>query len=267
MSFMSPGSVVWFEIGTTDPQQVQDFYGPVLGWTFAVDPDSSVDGRTYIRIMAPEARWPMGAIQQGDTGGEVINLSVLSADVFADTGQLTALGAKVLVPPTRVGDVTVFARFADPRGNTFSLFSQGASTHLADRQKATEQHLEQTALAPRPGSTAGFQIATTDLAVTRDFYTAAFGWRFEPRPAAPADHLVFTPGARWPAGILRAEAADFAIPSILSADVTATAEAALRRGGHVDQAPTTEADGTVRACLTDPLGNRFGVHALPGYAA
>ncbi|MFJ2738910.1 VOC family protein [Streptomyces sp. NPDC087440] len=282
MSFMTPGNVVWFEIGTAAPQQVQDFYGSVLGWTFAVDPDSSVDGRTYTRIMAPGAPWPMGAIQQGDTGGdaegseaqggeaeggEVINLSVLSADVFADVDRLAVLGAKVLVPATRVREVTVFARLADPQGNTFSLFSQGASADLADRREATEQHLEQASFTPGPGMMAGFEIATTDSGATRGFYEAAFGWRFVPHPAAPGAFLVFTPGAQWPAGTLREDAADFAIPAILSADVAATAEAALAYGGRVDQAPAAGADGTVRARLADPQGNRFTVHALPTYAA
>ncbi|MFJ4878933.1 VOC family protein [Streptomyces sp. NPDC088745] len=266
MSPMSPGSVVWFEIGTAHPRQVQDFYGPVLGWTFAVDPDSSVDGRTYTRITAPGAPWPMGAVQQGDTG-EVINLSVLSADVFADVEKLAALGAKVLVPATRVGDVTVFARLADPQGNTFSLFARGTSAGLAGRRQATEQHIERAVRTPRPGMMAGFEIATSDSAATRAFYEAAFGWRFEPCPAAPGTHLVFTPGARWPAGTVCADPADFAAPSILSADVAATAAAALGHGGRVERAPAAGADGTVRARLADPLGNRFGVHALPAHDA
>ncbi|MFD3328220.1 VOC family protein [Streptomyces sp. NPDC058701] len=109
MSFMSPGSVVWFEIGTADPATVQNFYGPVLDWSFEVDQDSSVDGRTYTRIIAPGAPWPMGAIQQGDTGGEVVNLSMLSADVEADVDRLAALGAEVVFPASAVGEVTVFA--------------------------------------------------------------------------------------------------------------------------------------------------------------
>ena len=64
MSFMSPGKVVWFEIGTANPDAVTDFYGRLLGWSFEVDEHSSVDGRTYTRILAPGAPWPMGAIAQ-----------------------------------------------------------------------------------------------------------------------------------------------------------------------------------------------------------
>jgi hypothetical protein len=51
--------VVWFEIGTTEPEAATGFYGPLLGWSFDVDEDSSIDGRTYIRILAPArpGRW------------------------------------------------------------------------------------------------------------------------------------------------------------------------------------------------------------------
>ncbi|MFI1198712.1 hypothetical protein ACH4VR_04435 [Streptomyces sp. NPDC020883] len=38
MSFMFPGNVVWFEFATGDPQSIQDFYGPLLGWSFEKAP-------------------------------------------------------------------------------------------------------------------------------------------------------------------------------------------------------------------------------------
>lgn len=117
MSFMSPGGVVWFEIGTADPKAVQAFHRPALGWTFEVDPDSSTDGRTYTRIMAPGARWPMGAIYHGEAGGESINLSVYSTDIAADVEKLKVLGATVIVPATAVGDVTVF----NPGGADYAM--------------------------------------------------------------------------------------------------------------------------------------------------
>ena len=44
MGLLDPGNVVWFEISTGDGQAVQDFYGELLGWGFAVEPDSSVGG-------------------------------------------------------------------------------------------------------------------------------------------------------------------------------------------------------------------------------
>lgn len=269
MSFMTPGSVVWFEIGTTEPEAVQDFFGSLLGWVFEVDPDSSVDGRTYTRITAPGASWPMGAIQQGETGGEAISLSVYSADVAADVERLKRLGATVLVPATTVGDVTVFARLKDPRGNPFSLFSRTASHRLQERAEATEEHMEQSAYAPQPGSFAWFEIGTTDTETTQRFYTQAFGWRFEKDDSAggkPYDN-VFT-GNQWPSGGMYDHSADpagvdYAMPSILSTDVPAAADRASALGATVELGPDTNPDGLVYARLKDPRGNRFGLFSMP----
>ncbi|WP_257574148.1 VOC family protein [Streptomyces sp. JJ66] len=200
---MSPGQVVWFEIGTSDPPAVTGFYGPLLGWSFEVDPDSSIDGRTYTRILAPGVPWPMGAIQQGDTGGEAINLSILSADVRADVDRLTALGATVVLPATPVGDVTVFARLTDPRGNLFSLFSRSTSQRFEERIAGTEEHTRQAAFTPAPGAMAGFEIGTTDAAATTGFYSAAFGWRFEKSEAIGGVPCldVYGPGGTTAAGL------------------------------------------------------------------
>ncbi|MWA08368.1 VOC family protein [Streptomyces sp. BA2] len=271
MSFMSPGQVVWFEIGTTDPRAVTYFYGPLLGWRFEVDADSSIDGRTYTRILAPGAPWPMGAIQQGDTGDEAINLSILSADVHTDINKLTGLGATVVVPATPVGDVTVFARLKDPRGNLFSLFSQSTSQRFEERIAGTEEYMRRAAFTPEPGTMAGFQIGTTDVQATTDFYTQGFGWRFE-KDDTNGDVpslAVLGPGAEYPSGLLwdhsgeNGSAADYVMPTFLVTDAAATATAAQEEGARVEQQPRSAPAGPVRARIRDPRGNRFGLLSQP----
>ncbi|MEU4203685.1 VOC family protein [Streptomyces sp. NPDC026294] len=277
MGFLSPGQVVWFEIGTTDPDAVTGFYGPLLGWSFEADPDSSVDGRTYTRVFAPGAPWPMGAVQQGDTGGEAINLSVLSADVPADVDQLTRLGATVVVPATQVADVTVFARLKDPRGNVLSLFSRGESARLAERAQATEEHMQQAATAPQPGAMAWFEIGTTDLQATTDFYAAAFGWRIEKDETAGGKPYfsIFGPGAEWPSGGLwdhsggsaEGAGADYMMPCFLVPDVAVTTAVAEQAGARVEYGPDTNPDGPAFSRLLDPRGNRFGLFSSPARTA
>lgn len=277
MGFMSPGQVVWFEIGTTDPDAVTGFYGPLLGWSFEADPDSSVDGRAYTRILAPGAAWPMGAIQQGDTGGETLNLSVLSADVHADVDKLAALGAQIVVPATAVGEVTVFARLKDPRGNVLSLFSRGESAQLAERAQATEEHMQQAAAAPQPGAMAWFEIGTTDLQATTDFYATAFGWRIEKDETAGRKPYfnIFGPSAEWPSGGLwdhsgdstEGAGADYMMPCFLVSDVAATTTAAQQAGARAEYGPETTPDGLVFSRLLDPCGNRFGLFSPPARPA
>ncbi|MFH8788259.1 VOC family protein [Streptomyces roseoverticillatus] len=263
MSIMSPGNVVWFEFETAEPQAVQDFYGPLLGWSFEKDPDSSIDGNLYIRVIAPGMAWPMGAIlsREGGTGmGEVCNLTVLSTDVPADVERLRALGASVELPPTQVSDVTVFARLRDPQGNVFSLFSQSTAARFEDRMEATHEQMEQVAFEPRPGTFAWFEIGTTNPRATRDFYSRAFGWRFE----GEGPYQSILTGGPYPVGGLydhsgREGGADYAMPCFLAEDVTALTGKAVAAGAHAEQGPELAADGCRFARLLDPRGNRFGL--------
>jgi uncharacterized protein len=173
MGFMDPGNVVRFEISTADGQAVRDFYGLLLGWSFAVDPDSSVGGVTYTRIMAPGTPYPMGAIYQREgSGEEAMNVSIISTDVAADQTKLEKLGARVIVPATRVGDVTTFARMADPRGSVFSLFAGNQTPgRLKGFAEQGQRQMEEMAAKPVPGSYAWFEVGTTDAEATRDFYS------------------------------------------------------------------------------------------------
>ncbi|WP_194813663.1 VOC family protein [Nocardia sp. XZ_19_385] len=262
MSFMAPGQVVWFEIGTRDSTAAEKFYSQLLGWNFEVDPDSSVDGRRYIRIMAPGAQWPMGAISESDSSGEQINVSAFSEDVSADADRLREAGATVLVPATQVADVTWFAVLADPQGNPFSLFSRTSNASLKDRAAATEEHFEQSSYTPAPGSFAWFEIGTTDADATREFYNKAFGWRFELDETAGGKpyYNVFT-GNQWPSGGMYdhgAEGTDYLMPSFRTDDVTARSKAAEDLGAVIEFGPDSNPDGLVYSRIIDPNGNRFG---------
>lgn len=185
--------------------------------------------------------------------------------------RLAALGAQVVLPATQVGEVTVFARLKDPRGNTSSLFSRATSKDFQERAEATEEHMQQTSFQPQPGSMAWFEIGTTDFEATTGFYRAAFGWRFEKDTTAGGipQYSIFT-GGDWPAGGLfdhggRAGGADYAIPCILVADVAATATAAVAAGASLEQGPESTPHGHVFARLTDPHSNRFGLFSMPAY--
>ncbi|CAM4439695.1 VOC family protein [Nocardia ninae] len=263
MGFLSPGQVVWFEIGTRDATAAEKFYAELFGWSFELDPDSSIDGRRYIRILAPSAPWPMGAIHENPSGGEQLNLSLLSADVAADTERLSGLGAEVLVPPTRVAEVTWFAVLADPLGNPFSLFSRTESANLKDRAEAAEQYMTESSDAPPPGSMAWFEVGTTDAETTCDFYARAFGWRFEFDESASGKpyYNVFT-GTDYPAGGLYdhgADGPDYLMPCFLADDVQAQTRFAEKLGATVEYGPASNPDGPVHARIADPAGNRFGL--------
>ncbi|MFD8085347.1 VOC family protein [Kitasatospora sp. NPDC059722] len=258
MGFMDPGNVVRFEIATADGQAVQDFYGALLGWSFAADPDSSVGAVACMRITAPGTPVPMGAIHEDADGPEErVSVCVVSADVAADRERLEKLGASVVVPETRAPDGTWSARMADPRGNVFSIVGDGP----------VREQDEPVAAGPVPGSYAWFEVGTTDSEATEGFYSAAFGWRFvfDDTAGGKRYHNVFT-GNQWPSGgmyDLGADGVDYLMPDFLVTDVPATTARAVELGAKVEFGPDTNPDGLVYSRIVDPRGNRFGLFSMP----
>lgn len=267
MGFMSPGQVVWFEIGTDAADPAEKFYTELLGWTYELDPDSSVDGRRYIRIIAPGAPFPMGAIQEAPGSPTRMNLSILSADVATDVEKLTKLGATVQVPATQVADVTWFAVLADPHGNVFSLFSRSESERFEERMNQGEKAIQEAKYQPTPGSMGWFELGTTDAKATQDFYTQAFGWKFTFDESAGGKpyYNIFT-GNDWPSGGMYdhgPDGVDYLMPSFLVDDVPAATRKAETLGGKVEVAPESNPDGLAFSRIHDPRGLRFGLWSLP----
>ncbi|WP_424889037.1 VOC family protein [Streptomyces sp. XH2] len=266
MTAFSPGSVVWFEIGTADPEAAQGFYGSLLGWTFQAVP--AAGGHPYTLITAPGAALPMGGIREpAPDGEETMCLSVRSTDVEADMARLTDLGAK---PAGSVGPATdggPCARLRDPRGTLFSVWQ--AAGNAADDPAGAGG----AAGIPGPGSLGWFEIGTTDIEASKTFYAKAFGWDYirdtgvRSRPyfavVAPGHErgsggLVDTSGTKDAEG-----ARDYAVPQFLTADVPATIAKAKTLGATVEAGPETTAYGLTHARLTDPRGLRFLVFSLP----
>ena len=84
------------------PRRRHRLLRPLLGWSFEVDEDCSIGGRTDTRILAPGAPWPMGAIPQGATDNEATNLSILSSDVRGDVAQVHRVGPPSSSRPPRL---------------------------------------------------------------------------------------------------------------------------------------------------------------------
>lgn len=267
MSFLAPGQVVWFEMSTATAQPVQDFYTSLLGWSYELDPDSSIDGRRYIRVIAPGAPFPMGAITEMSSAPEGINLSIMSSDVAADVDRLVKLGAAVIVPATQVADVTWFAVLTDPKGNPFSLFSRSESERFHERMTEGEQAIAAAAYRPTPGSMGWFELGTTDAPRTQEFYAAAFGWKFvfDDSAGGKPYYNIFT-GNDWPSGGLYdhgSDGIDYLMPSFLVDDVLVSTALAETLGGTVEVEPDGNPDGLVFSRVHDPAGRRFGLWSLP----
>jgi uncharacterized protein len=158
------GDFIWYELMTSDLDAAQDFYSPVLGWSFG---DSGQSGMDY-RIISMGAEGVGGMMKMPEAAPMPCWLGYIGVDdVDAEAAQIRAAGGSVHMEPQDIPGVGRFAFVADPQGAMFYIMtgaSEGTSTAFA-------------ADHPRPGHCAWNELATTDQTAALDFYTSQFGWK------------------------------------------------------------------------------------------
>jgi predicted enzyme related to lactoylglutathione lyase len=112
--------VGWFDITSSDPKKIGDFYTELFGWTLS---PSGTDGYSLIDTGAGTGAIGGGiGTAQGsdDAGATTIYMQV--DDLQAHLDRAVALGGTVLVSPTKLpGDYGSFAMLADPDGRAVGL--------------------------------------------------------------------------------------------------------------------------------------------------
>lgn len=114
-----------------------------------------------------------------------------------------------------------------------------------------------------PGNFIWFDLVTDDVAASRSFYGALFGWTFRSTGSSASDYTVVSLGQRDIGGMLRPEAA--VAPrarwiSLMSVtDPSAAARLTVARGGKVLVAPAAVPHRGTHALLADAEGAVFGV--------
>jgi predicted enzyme related to lactoylglutathione lyase len=114
--------VAWFEITSSDPAPLVDFYRALFGWTVS---DSPEPGYHLVDTAAGEGAvgGGIGATQAPDDPGGVTTYLKVD-DLQAALDKAEALGGKTVVSPTDLpGEFGRFALFADPAGHTIGLWS------------------------------------------------------------------------------------------------------------------------------------------------
>ncbi len=114
--------VTSWQILTAQPQKLQDFYGPLFGWTFRHDVHVGywqVDTGSAEGI--PGALWPIAPGQ----GHALVQLFVRVPDPAAHVAQAQALGARVVVPLIVLPQGDALAVLTDPEGLPFAVIGPG----------------------------------------------------------------------------------------------------------------------------------------------
>jgi predicted enzyme related to lactoylglutathione lyase len=243
-----PGHPIWVELYTSDPQSASQFYARLFGWTAE---DSGPEYGGYLTFQ--HAGGPVAGCMVNDaTTGGVNSWSVyLESDAVEDTVRMAeANGGQISIEPLQVGDLGHMAFVTDPAGALVGIWQPGTHEGISARAET--------------GAPAWFELLTTDYEGALEFYTNAFGWRFD--TVSDTDEFRYSTLGKDEdalAGVMDASSILGDAPSAWSVyfavdDSDATVAAAQEAGGSVVRAAEDSPYGRL-AELADPQGARFKI--------
>ncbi len=158
----APGTFIWYELLTRNPDAAADFYGKVVGWQARGAGQPGMDYRL----------WSIGGV---DVGGlmkmpemdmdQPIWLGYVGVDdVDAAVAKLSAAGGAVHMRPTDIPGVGRFAFVADPQGALFYIMRGDCPEPGRAFEPTT------------PGHGAWNELLAQDWQAAFDFYGGQFGW-------------------------------------------------------------------------------------------
>ena len=253
VSSYAPGTPCWIDLATSDPEDARSFYSGLFGWELEVGPAEAMY-YTQARI----GGLPVAGIMGEPKPDEIpVGWTTYFAtdDVDGTVKRTTDGGGTIMMAPMDVMDQGRMAVAADPQGAVFGLWQAGK--HFG------------SALVNEPGTICWNEVMTPDLAATRRFYSAVFGYGWEDVDTGPGGpgYATFAVGGRQVGGAMQLDPrqaggtppswmADFAV-----ADADAAVEATRKLGGKVD-VPATDSSYGRFAILRDPQGGTFAVIRL-----
>ena len=242
------GRFVWHELLTTDTAAGIRFYTKITSWK--TEPYPGMPGYTLLN----GTRGPVGGVMGVPDPSIPPNwLSYIgTADVDATANQATALGGKVITPPTTI-PVGRFAILQDPQGATFAIY--------------TPNLLEEKDPKPQLGEFSWHELVTTDPVAAFSFYQQLFGWektRAMPMPEIGVYQIYGVPGLEL--GGIYKKPADYPappnwLPYILIADSKKAVTQTTQLGGKIMAGPMEVPGGDLIAMGMDPQGAAFAVHS------
>lgn len=234
-----PGTVCWVDLGTRDPDATSTFYAELFGWTVTPpDPEG-------YRICLLRGRAVAGIGPSNSSEPPYWTTNITVPDIAGTARACIAAGARIVVPPTRGGDLGSFAVAIDPAGAPLSLWQPDTQTGMQ--------------LAGETGTFSRATLSTSLPGLATAFYKEVFGWRTEDLPCGDRAFLhegdlvaTFVERATdWPSRWLVA----FAV-----SDVRRTVDRAQRLGATVADPDKYGADHIV-----DPAGAVLGLTSGPLY--
>ncbi|MEK6636748.1 MAG: VOC family protein [Pseudomonadota bacterium] len=249
------GDFIWYELLTSDADAAADFYGKVIGWSFADSGQSGMDYRLFSSSAAPVGGLMAINSEMKAGGAQPAWLGYIGVDdVDVSAARIKAAGGAIHMEPKDIPDVGRFAMVADPQGVMFFIM-KGASD---------EPSLSFASETPENGHCAWNELSTTDTAGAVDFYSGQFGWKQEGEmDMGPMGKYLFLhhgPGMigavmpKMPAMPVPAWTYYFRVP-----DIDTAVEAIKAHGGTILQEPTEIPGGDYSMNALDPQGAAFAL--------
>jgi len=261
----TPGSFIWYELMTSDANAAARFYGAVVGWKIAAQPESNAPGRDYRMIARSDGGQAGGVLQltpEMRSGGAQPGWLgyLLVSDVQATTKAIEADGGRTHMQMSLpVGDI---AMVSDPMGSAFYVMRP---VPPPGRPDAASDVFDPKA----PQRVRWNELVSPDLARAKAFYARHFGFAFnESMPMGPmGDYCFFDHGGVRPGAIMQ-KSKDiplngwvfyFGVSSLM-----ASKEAIEAGGGRILMGPHQVPSGDWIVVAADPQGAVFGATGPKG---
>jgi predicted enzyme related to lactoylglutathione lyase len=243
MTHYEHGVPSWVDIGTPNPTAAVQFYSGLFGWE---GQDMGEEAGHYT-IVSKDGKQVAAISPAQDPGPPRWTTYVNVDDVDAVAAKVEAAGGTVVMPPM---DVMTAGRMA--------IFSDTTSAVVAAWQP--RDHLG-AQLINEPGAFVWVDLQTSDVAKSKAFYSAVFGWGWGGSDEyAEAQVAGRTIGGLMPRPAdLPAEMPDHWTVYFGSDDVDADAKRAADAGATVVVEPTDIPDTGRFSVLVDPQGAVFAL--------
>lgn len=254
------GSLIWYELMTTDPDGAKTFYEPITGWTIA--PMGGAHG-DYRSISSPDSALagllPLNQ-HMLDNGARPTWLMYIGVDdVDATAAAIEAEGGKTYLAPADIPGIGRFAMLADPQGAPFYIM-----TPIPPEGGGESRAFSSTLI----GHCTWNELRAADLDPAVDFYRKIFGWEHAGTMSmGPMGDYKFLKHEEDRLGAAMGGATAEQPPHWLHyfrvADIDAALEKVKAGGGQVLNGPHEVPGGDRVAICRDPQGAGVGFVARP----
>ena len=241
----TPGQVVWRDLITTEPKQVQGFYQAVFDWSFEPINDYYSLIKYQRNYIAGMASAPIG----DDTNYWLPVMSTLDVDATVQLAK--AAGAKVLVGKTTLNGRGDIAVIQDPQGAVFSVLDTVAGDPEISVKSA--------------GNWVWQEVWTQDPKQSQQFYQKLGKYELASKELADNQYQYLTLSNQPAFGLVKKpndEVATIWVNYIKVEDVNATLAKVVANGGSVLMAPNDAVRASSVAIVRDPAGAGFVIQEI-----